>query len=301
MRDHYRRARALGEKQFHRALTEGHYPYLQSLDHMMRQDSIAGEQALGVLEVPLALVVGTRTDGRQTAFSRGFMPLLDAGTEFAAKWTALYDVQVEEGYRDPVKIYEFMRRLYVQEGNKRVSVLRYLGAPTVTAEVTRLVPSTWDGRGSRLYGEFLEFWRVCPIYDVSFSREGSYLQLADLMGRDLVEVWPEGEVRKLQGAYHYFEGVWESCGGKHLDITCGDALLVYLSIYRGTPLLQTPSDVLAERIGTLWREFLADPVSSGSTHRGIAGTLKKVGETVAAPVAKAIGGMHKSQDDGVLS
>ena len=36
--------------------------------------------------------------------------------------------QQEEGIREPVQAFEFMNRFYVQEGNKRVSVLRYFGA-----------------------------------------------------------------------------------------------------------------------------------------------------------------------------
>lgn len=81
------------------------------------------------------------------------------------KWSNLYDIQVTEGYRDPVIVTEFMHRFYVQEGNKRVSVLKFLDAPTVSAKVTRLYPGTWDSVESLLYGEFCAFWRVCPIRD----------------------------------------------------------------------------------------------------------------------------------------
>lgn len=112
------------------------------------------------------MVVGTVTKGRQSAFSCNFMPLLPFGTEFARKWSNLYDIQVTEGYRDPIIVTEFMHRFYVQEGNKRVSVLKFLDAPTVSAKVTRLYPGTWDSVESRLYGEFCAFWRVCPLYEI---------------------------------------------------------------------------------------------------------------------------------------
>ncbi|MFR7796915.1 MAG: hypothetical protein ACLU37_01005 [Collinsella sp.] len=72
------------------------------------------------------MVVGTVTKGRQSAFSCNFMPLLPFNTEFARKWSNLYDIQVTEGYRDPIIVTEFMHRFYVQEGNKRVSVLKFL-------------------------------------------------------------------------------------------------------------------------------------------------------------------------------
>ena len=40
----------------------------------------------------------------------------------------------------PIVAYEFMNQYYVQEGNKRVSVLKYVGAFSITASVTRLIP-----------------------------------------------------------------------------------------------------------------------------------------------------------------
>ena len=293
MADDYAKARKLGEKDYHRAITEGRYPYLHALDYLIREGETAGEEHLGVIEIPTELVKGTRTEGRQTAFSRNFYPLLAEGTEFAAKWSALCASQVEEGFHEPIKAYEFMQRFYVQEGNKRVSVMRYLGGPTIEADVTRVIPASWDGRGYRLYGEFLEFWRAVPLYDVTFSREGSFRQLADLMGHGLAEPWPEDEVRRLQGSYHYFAKAWEDCGGRHLDITTGDAMLVYLSVYSKEPLLSTPSDVLRERIGTLWREFMTQASDSGEGK--VTGALRKAGKAVAAagsavakPVAKVV-------------
>lgn len=97
------------------------------------------------------------------------MPLLPFNTEFARKWSNLYDIQVTEGYRDPIIVTEFMHRFYVQEGNKRVSVLKFLDAPTVSARVTRLYPGTWDSVESRLYGEFCAFCVSAP-YTRSSSR-----------------------------------------------------------------------------------------------------------------------------------
>ena len=38
---------------------------------------------------------------------------------------------VNEGIRDPIKAYEYMNKFYVEEGNKRVSVLKYYDAVSV--------------------------------------------------------------------------------------------------------------------------------------------------------------------------
>ena len=54
------------------------------------------------------------------------MPLMDLDTEFAIKWQHVYDIQTREGLNDPVKVFEYLNWFYVIEGNKRVSVLKYL-------------------------------------------------------------------------------------------------------------------------------------------------------------------------------
>jgi hypothetical protein len=61
------------------------------------------------------------------------MPLLAEDTEFAVKWQKVYASQLVEGIREPIKVYEYLNSYYVQEGNKRVSILntserrRYMG------------------------------------------------------------------------------------------------------------------------------------------------------------------------------
>ena len=256
MSEAYRRAHRLGERDRHEAVAASHSPYLHALDEMISASDVSGREALGIMEVPLDLVVGTKTNARRNAFSRNFMPLLDDNTEFASKWSRLYSIQVSEGFRDPVKVFEFMHRFYVQEGNKRVSVLKYVDSPTIQADVIRLLPSRWDGRESRLYGEFLKFWRAVPVYDVDFTREGSYRRLAAYYGRDLSQPWDEAAVDRLRADCQYFTTVYRQQGGSHLDITPADALLVYLSIYGEEPLISTPAQLLSQRIGKIWSELV---------------------------------------------
>ena len=47
---------------------------------------------------------------------------------------------MEEGIHDPIRCYEYLGHFYVQEGNKRVSVLKYFGADSIPATVIRIVP-----------------------------------------------------------------------------------------------------------------------------------------------------------------
>ena len=261
MADAYRKAQKRGERDTRRAIAAGRHPYLTDLESLVGAGGSGAREREGTVEIPLDMVVGTVSAGRQSAFSRTFMPLLDAESEFAIKWARLYDIQVEEGYRDTVRVVEYLHRFYVQEGNKRVSVLKYLGAHTVMAEVTRLYPAQWEGAERRLYGEFCEFWRSCPVYDIEFSHEGSYRRLAKAFGRDLLAPWPADAVDYLRSSFLFFESAYARAGGAHLDITAADALLVYLDVYTQERLLDTPSSIVVERLDRLWRELMAEGMS----------------------------------------
>ena len=258
--EEYKKALKRGERDFRRDTSAGIYPYLPALDSVIEQSDIKGEVHIGTMEIPLEMVIGTRTEGRQRAFSRTFMPILGTETEFASKWSNLYDIQTTEGLRDPIKCFEYMHRFYVQEGNKRVSVMSYLDAGTIAADVTRLLPKEWDAPERKLYDEFLEFWHAVPIYDIEFTRKGSYERLAELIGRDLKAPWPEEAVDQLTSAYQYFRTLYLRNGGGHFDTTCGDAMLAYLSYFPNEDLLDTPGSIIVERLNRLWSELaLEDP------------------------------------------
>ncbi len=256
MEEAYRQARKRGEQGRRRAISQSEHPYLTDLDSLVAQLPCGQRENIGLRDIPLEMVVGTVTKGRQSAFSCNFMPLLPWNTEFARKWSNLYDIQISEGYRDPIIVTEFMHRFYVQEGNKRVSVLKFLDAPTVSAKVTRLYPGKWDSVESRLYGEFCAFWYVCPLYEIEFSREGSYEMLAKMLGQDLVEKWPQKKVDYLRHTFLLFKRAYLRAGGDHLYITPADAMLVYLNVYNQDRLLDTPTDIVVNRLCKIWRELV---------------------------------------------
>ena len=174
----YDKANKMGIKNYRQKLGRGEYPYLPVLDHITRYTSVKREVYLGLMDIPLDLVVGTVTEGRSKAFASNFMPLLDNESEFAMKWDALCDWHLNEGIHDPIKVYEFMDRFYVQEGNKRVSVLKYFDAVSVPANVYRIVPEyREDDEQIRIYYEFMKFFDLTGLNVIWFSKEGSYRAL----------------------------------------------------------------------------------------------------------------------------
>ena len=110
----YSAARKLAQKASRSAVVKGEYPYLRALDEFVSRDEINGEEPLGIVDIPLSKIAGTKTAGRKNSFARNFMPLLDEETEFASKWSNLYDAQLDEGIRDPILAFEYMTRYYVQ-------------------------------------------------------------------------------------------------------------------------------------------------------------------------------------------
>ena len=158
--------------------------YLPALDALLPEKKLKEAVYLTRQEIPLSMVVGTVHSSRSESFSSNFLPLLSENTEFAAKWSALYDSMVLEGQRDPVKVYEYLFHFYVEEGNKRLSVLKYLDQISVDAEIYRIRPEKEEAEAA-LYEEFVSFYEAVPTYALRFHKEGSYREFANLAGIDL--------------------------------------------------------------------------------------------------------------------
>ena len=76
MIEDYLEAKKLGDRAYRNALLTGQSPYLEALDDKLKEEEIQGENRLGVLEIPLEDIEGTKTTARQQAFAKNFMPIL---------------------------------------------------------------------------------------------------------------------------------------------------------------------------------------------------------------------------------
>ena len=256
MAEEYIRARKAGLREVQRDISSGRYPYLTSLEDFVVTADTAGEYPVGLLEIPVSMIAGTRNKGRQNAFSRGFMPILEEKSEFAVKWQHLFESQEEEGIRDAIKVYEYMQKFYVEEGNKRVSVTKFLNMPLILADVTRILPVKTDDRYNRIYYEFVKFYDAAPIYEISFSEEGSYAKLAAIYEMTLDSRWPDETVDELRSSFQYFQKAYGAKGGDNLPLETGDAFLVYLGIYGRESLLHDSASVIEKNLAKIWNEIL---------------------------------------------
>ena len=267
MGEEYRKAKKKGERECARAQSLGKSPYLASLAQTVANPDAHSLVPLGVMEIPLSLIAGTLTEGRKNAFSCGFMPVLDEGSEFAVKWEKLYEAQVTEGIRDPIRVVEYRHRFYVQEGNKLVSVLKYLESGKIAATVSRMLPSPEEEReaeqGGENYPEFLEFFRRSRLYDIVLSGPGAYAELEEIFREDGIlpakesaHVWTDEERRRVRSCYTTFEMSYLAIvKDNEQALPPGDAFLLYLKVFSPRSLLEGKREDIRRRIERLRKEY----------------------------------------------
>lgn len=247
----YAKARKEGIKTSSYYKARGWNSHVPVLDNLVSRDDILNEVSLGLVEVPASKVKGTRTNGRSSAFAPDFMPLLEDGTEFSMKWQALYNSHMKEGIRDPVKLYEYLNWFYAEEGNKRVSVLKFVGAATIQAQVTRLIPK-YDPEDAAIcrYYEFLEFYKKTGINFIWFEEEDGFAKFYQWIVKTGLDT-QEG-LRVVKSVYYAFRRVYKQLGGDAFSITTGEALLKYLDVYPGS---HEEDKRIEGNLRMMWKEF----------------------------------------------
>jgi hypothetical protein len=251
---HYESARKLGLREYSYNISKGEIGYLPSLEGILKDVEIVSTVNLGTIDVPLKKIIGTYTHSRSLAFSKNFMPLLN-DSEFKGKWTSLCTAQTDEGIRDSIKVYEFMNHYYVIEGNKRVSVLKYFGAYSITADVTRLIPKKdKTDRNNVIYYEFLKFNNRTKIYSIWFSKRKSFGILLDMLENYNPSFDSSDNKFKYFETYIYnaFRNAYYSVGGDKLPITTGDAFLEYAKIYG------IPEKIVESELEPVLRELIKE-------------------------------------------
>ena len=256
-REEYTQALRLAQRELKALTAAGKDPYPEVLDDVLKGIKTESVVDIGIVEIPMELVVGIRSAGRTSAFTAGFRPLLPVDTEFASKWINLCAAHLEDGIRDPVLCYEYLGRFYLQEGNKRFSVLKHMGAPRITGQVLRVLPPVSEEPRIRAYQEFLEFYKSAGIYEVQFRRPGDYAELLSRLGKDPGQKWTEQERRTFSAYFHYFRDAFYAQGGDELKLLPEEALLLWLEVYPFRDLggLSTPE--LKKTVAGMWADIQA--------------------------------------------
>ena len=252
----YNYALKQGLKYYNSCVIRGSYPYPQVLDEVFTEDMCAGRAYIGLVDIPMDQIVGTTTAGRKSVFAGNFMPLLDPETEFGAKWVALCTAHLDTvGITDPIICNEYMGRFYVTEGNKRVSVLKSYGAATIPGIVTRLIPEYSDNIEVQIYYEFMDFYRLSRIYEVSFRRLGGFPKLQAALGFAPEHKWTEEERRDFLSAYRVLKSAFDKQNTEQLPLAAGDALLPWLEIYPLSDLETCSAAEVSQRLSAMWPDL----------------------------------------------
>ncbi|MBR6677225.1 MAG: BMP family ABC transporter substrate-binding protein [Oscillospiraceae bacterium] len=249
----YASAQKLGRKAQKEWSKQGKEPYLPALDDILDESTIDRQVDLGIMEIPLEKIVGTKTSGRTVSFAPNFMPILPPETEFGVKWRKLCAAHLsEQGIDDPIHCYEYLGQFYVQEGNKRVSVLKSYGAFSIRGRVTRLIPILTEEDAIQRYYEFLEYYPLTKLYQIYFTRSGSFAKLQSALGHSSDYVWTDDDRRRFLSSFFYFDLALQRVMDKPTPITPADALLVFLRIYPFSTIKQSSTDQLTKMLQKLW-------------------------------------------------
>lgn len=262
-------------EEYAKALKEGQREYRERvlrrlptnpavLDDILDPDAAEMSVDVGLVNIPLNRIVGTKTAGRVAAFTPSFRPLLEPESEFGRKWISLCaDHLGETGIQNPIECFEYLGDFYVQEGNKRVSVLQHFGANQIAANVKRIMPAQDDSPRIKAYMEFVDFFKLTGMYDVRYTTPGSYAKLLAKIPFPAEEKWTEDDRRRFRASFHYFTEALDSLGGSVIP-QAEDALLLWLDVYPFSDLKDLSTAELKKTIAQLRTNLMgasaAEPV-----------------------------------------
>ena len=255
--DEYSQALRLGQKEYRELTAAGKPVHPAVLDDILPENSASVIVDLGLQEIPAERIIGTKSAGRITAFTPSFRPLLDAKSEFGSKWISLCAAHLgSTGITDPILCYEYLGNFYVQEGNKRVSVLRHFDAPRIPGNIRRIVPPVSEEPRIKAYYEFMDFYKATRLYAVQFRRPGDYAKLLAYLGKEPGEVWTEEERRTFNSYFHYFRDAFQALNAKMSDVLPEEALLLWLKLYPYRDLGQLSGAQLKKTLSALWEDVI---------------------------------------------
>ena len=76
MEEYIRKPAKLGKRDYQARMMKGQLPTLQVLDEILPPKGSYSEVPLGLVQIPIDQIVGTKSGGRSNAFAGNFMPIL---------------------------------------------------------------------------------------------------------------------------------------------------------------------------------------------------------------------------------
>lgn len=228
----YHQVHAQAKKEARMAENNGFEKCPRELKNELESRKIANTVTLGTIVIPVNQIVGTSVFDEKNLYSPDYLPMASADSPFAEQWCQLYmEYLSDAGWYAPIRCFEFLGRFYVQDGKKRVSVLKAHGATVTEAIVTRILPVMTQEPEIVRYYEFLADYEKTGLYQVAFSQSGSFAKLQAALGYEADYVWKDSD--RFSFLFNLSPVVYalkEAFNGK-LNITAADAMVALLEEY----------------------------------------------------------------------
>lgn len=257
----YEQARRLGLACAAQREAEHQDPDLPVLDKIIENYPAPRQKRLGVQEILTSRIVGTCHNSRTESFAYNFMPLLEEESEFAMKWNSLYHSALEEGLHEPIIAYALFGRYFVEEGNKRVSVMKFLNNPLISAQVIELTLNPNDLPEGDVYEGYLKFCQATGVSCLLFANRKDYRKLLKILDASQEHPFDAEEKQKFLSLFYSFESVFDAFKEKKPDLkaTSSDAFLIFLEVYGWQPDKVFPDSELRKELESLWPAIEAFP------------------------------------------
>ena len=253
----YLKAYGKGTSNHRKNEKEGTPIHLQVLETTLDQKKVAYKIDLGVMDIPVSQIVGVlAANGTELLYTPDFLPLSSPKSAFAKEWRQVYlEYLSDKGLNTPIRCYEYLGRFYVQDGVKRVSVMKNHGTSTISAQVVRIMPTCTTDKNIQCYYEFLHHFRLTRLYQVSFTQSGYFERLQAALGHESNYRWNETDRFGFLFHWHAIESAFQKAYGSDLNITAADALIVLLENYSYSQIIQMPVWALTRVFQAYWKEL----------------------------------------------
>lgn len=257
VQEQYLRAYGKGTSDLRKITRQGGLTHLQALETSLDQKKVAYKIDLGVMDIPVSQIVGVMdANGKELLYTSDFMPLSSPKSPFAKEWCQVYlEYLSDKGLEKPIRCYEYLGRFYVQDGVKRVSVLKHHGASTITSQVIRIMPTCSTEKNVQCYYEFLQHFRLTRLYQVSFTKPEHFAKLQTALGHEANYHWNEADRFGFLFHWHTIENAFQKAYGGYLNITAADALVILLESYSYSQIIQMPVWVLTRVLQANWKKM----------------------------------------------
>lgn len=257
--EQYQKAYALGMKSLQARNKMNLEACPASLNTILKEEMTSYRMDLGVLEIPTNLIVGVSERNQGTMlYSREFYPISVPNSAYADSWRSLYNLMHEcHDFTKEISCYEYLGRFYVCDGLKRVSVAKFVGVPTIKAEVVRILPTSTGTEEVSHYYDFLGHYRCTKLYQIQFTQSGYFERLQKALGRNSDYRWSDSDRAHFLRHWTVIETAFRKSFGESLRITAADALVVLLNRYTFDQIVSMDFWILTRIFQLFWKEMYA--------------------------------------------